>query len=355
MANIVILGAGVMASALAMVAADQSGNTVTLVGSPLDDDIIESINATRFHPTLKVDIPESIQAIKESALNNNTLLDATIVVIGVSSPGVPWAVLQLQQSKASPQCVALVTKGLAAAKDPLLPPVTYADALFESLNGLPLLGIGGPCIARELAFGLPTLVTFAATDLQLAKEIRNVFQTDYYRVAVHPDFVSLEACAALKNFYCIGVAAMLGRWKLEGQSAKNPVAGLFNQAVLEMNLVCRWICQASSQNTQHSEWNDIAFDLPGMGDLHVTVGGGRNSKLGTLLGQGTKLSDIVEGPMKGVTVEGLDTGRQLLAGFNAAVASGALNANSLPLTQCILNSIQHDQLFDFDFSKLPAQ
>jgi glycerol-3-phosphate dehydrogenase (NAD(P)+) len=91
-----------------------------------------------------------------------------------------------------------------------------------------------------------------------------------------------------------------------------------------------------------------------MGDLHVTVGGGRNSRLGTFLGQGNRLSEIVNGPMQGVTVEGLDTGRQLLSGFRHAISNGTLPAAELPLTIGILDSVEYDQLFEFDFTQLPA-
>jgi len=100
--------------------------------------------------------------------------------------------------------------------------------------------------------------------------------------------------------------------------------------------------------------NIYHFDLPGMGDLHVTVGGGRNSRLGTLLGQGQRLGEIVTGPMKDVTVEGLDTGRQILSGFKVAIDSGTLNEASLPLTKAILDSIETDCLFELDFTKLPT-
>ena len=277
---------------------------------------------------------------------------ADIVVIGVSSPGVSWAVNKIKQFNISPKCIALVTKGLVSKEKPDTPPLTYADALRDSLDADKLLGIAGPCIARELALGMPTFVTFAAYDLKLATQVRDVFQTDTYRISVHPDFVGLEACAALKNFYCIGVSAMLGAWQIEGQVAKNPVAALFNQAVIEMNLVCNWIRNGADPveaSAKREGWSNVAFDLPGMGDLHVTVGGGRNSKLGTLLGQGHKLSAILQGPMKGVTVEGLDTGRQLSPAFNNAIASRALNGDQLPLTTAILESIGSDSLFKFDF------
>lgn len=357
MANIVILGAGVMGSALAVTAANNPDNSVCLVGSPLDDDIIDSIDSNRWHPALSVEIPHSISALHEEALTSELTQQADIIVIGVSSPGVKWAVKVIKANQADPDCIALVTKGLVASDDPRIPPSTYATALNDEFSGELLLGIGGPCIARELAMGIPTAVTFSATRIELAHKVRQQLQTDYYRIAVHPDFVGLETCAALKNFYCIGVAAMLGAWKIEGVTAKNPVAALFNQAVLEMEKVCDWIRSATETREfvqARRNWNEIAFDLPGMGDLHVTVGGGRNSRLGALLGGGQRLSEIVSGPMQGVTVEGLDTGKQLLASFNYATNAGTLAEDKLPLTRAILNSIEHDEFFEFDYSNIPV-
>ena len=249
MANILILGAGVMGSALAITAAKHASNKVSLIGSPLDNDIIASISSDHRHPTLNVEMPQSIDALHEVDLTQELAQQADIIVIGVSSPGVQWAVNAINGNNAKSGCIALVTKGLVAAESSESPPLTYADALAADLDESKLLGIGGPCIARELALGMPTMVTFAARNLELAKSIRTSFQTDTYRVAVHPDFVGLEACAALKNFYCIGVSAMLGRWSIEGNTAKNPVAALFNQAVLEMNMVCQWIRNATDTTT----------------------------------------------------------------------------------------------------------
>ena len=357
MANILILGAGVMGSALAITAVTHKSNNVSLIGSPLDNDIVSSIRRDHWHPTLKADIPNTISVFTEAELTDVQAREADIIVIGVSSPGVEWAVNAIKKNNAKPMCVALVTKGLVATEGSDSAPLTYADALSSDFSDNNLLGIGGPCIARELAMGMPTAVTFAARDLDLAKRVREIFQTDYYRVATHPDFVGLEACAALKNFYCIGVSAMLGAWAIEKVTAKNPVAALFNQAVLEMGLVCQWIRDATDTaalQQNRSGLHEVAFDLPGMGDLHVTVGGGRNSRLGTHLGQGQRLSEIVNGSMKGVTVEGLDTGRQLLGGFNTAINTGALIAKQLPLTKAILDTIEADSLFRFDFKNIPV-
>ena len=86
MANIVLLGAGVMGSALASVAAAR--NDVTLVGSPLDKDIIDSLKNSKSHPALRLDLPESIAAIDSNELDTDLMNRAEVIVLGVSSPGV---------------------------------------------------------------------------------------------------------------------------------------------------------------------------------------------------------------------------------------------------------------------------
>lgn len=352
MTKIVILGAGVMGSALSVPAAASPGNQVTLVGSPLDDELVDAVQRDRAHPTLKASIPEAVRAIKLSELDASSLVAADIIVIGVSSPGMDWVTKLINQAGAEPALLGLVTKGLVHNPDNGQPPLTYADALPQRLPSAAsgLVGIGGPCIARELALGMPTRVVFASRDIQYAKQLRAIFETDYYRITTRASIVAVEACAALKNFFCIGVSAMLSAYPLDDSHAKNPVAALFNQAVQELLILSRWI--VSIEAGQHSG-NDAAFDLAGMGDLHVTVGGGRNSRLGNYLGRGRRLQDIIATDMAGVTVEGVDTGRRLAPGFKAACNSGKLSLKDLPLTHAILRSIEQDELFNFDFSTLP--
>jgi len=351
MANIVILGAGVMGSSLAIPPASHPANTVTLVGSPLDDHIISAIQKNRLHPTLNAPVPEAVKALHLSEVNAETLHNADVIVIGVSSAGIDWVTDYLQNSKVQPTLLALVTKGLVQNTDSNAPPLTYADALDSNLThpSGQIVGIGGPCIARVLALGYPTRVTFASSDQQLAVDMRNHFQTSYYRITTHQDIVALEACAALKNFLCIGVSAMLSAYPLDDGYAKNPVAALYNQAVLELYRLSQWISGASSSQANH-----VAFDLAGMGDLHVTVGGGRNSRLGKLLGTGETLKHVLNTSMKDVTVEGVDTGRNLLSGFKAACANGDLTQSTLPLTSAILECIESDGTFEFNFEHLPV-
>ncbi len=357
--KILMLGAGVMGSSLCIPAASQTDkantNEVTLVGSPLDDAIIDSINSSRYHPTLDIDYPASIVAIKNDQCDAATLQSADVIIIGVSSAGIDWVTKKIRDANASPQLFSLVTKGLNANPAPNQPPLTYAHTLPKALqfNANKLVGIGGPCIARELALGVPTRVIFGSQNILSCDTLRNAFQTDTYRIKTTTDVVQLEACAALKNFLCIGVSAMLNSHPLADTHAKNPVAALFNQAVIELRILSEWISNNDSQ-TQEPQRDIVAFDLAGMGDLHVTVGGGRNSRLGTYLGQGHNLSSVLDDQMLDVTVEGVDTGRQIHSAVIAACGTGRLHAEKIPLTLAILECINTGGTFEFDFTSLPG-
>jgi len=144
---------------------------------------------------------------------------------------------------------------------------------------------------------------------------------------------------------------------LDDTHAKNPLAALFNQAVREIALLSRWIkhdskCTGNALCNNNSQ--DIAFDLAGLGDLHVTVGGGRNSKLGQHLGTGSLLKDILQSEMRNVTVEGVDTAKQLLPGFRLACEKGRLQTGDFPLTCAILDVVENNNPFEFNFELLPA-
>jgi len=359
MKHIVVLGAGVMGSALC-VPATASGNKVSLVGSPLDDAIIDSINANRYHPTLDLSLPGAITALKSSQCSAELLQSADVIVFGVSSAGISWASDTFRESKADPQLLSLVTKGLCAHPDGHSPPLTYANLLPRSLK-LPagkLVGIGGPCIARELASGVPTRVIFGSENIKSSHSLRDMLESDIYRIKTTTNFEQMEACAALKNFLCIGVSAMLGQHQLADSHAKNPLAALFNQAVIELRVLSDWIANAVAQpnvdNLPAQASDQVAFDLAGMGDLHVTVGGGRNSRLGHYLGQGIALSTLLQKQMQNITVEGVDTGREISSGVHAACQSGALDARDIPLTLAILGCIDSGDRFTFDFTQLPG-
>lgn len=349
MAKLLILGAGVMGSSLSVPALD-NGHEVLLAGTHLDRDIIDALKADKTkHPTLRAPVPEQVVPLQIEEVSAEHGAAADVIVVGVSSPGIDWVIEQLTGLLDRPKVIALVTKGLAETGHER--PSAFTDRIRNALGpkGLgdcALIGIGGPCIARELALRQPTSVVFAAEDLTVAADFARIMQTEHYRVHTSDDLVGVEACAALKNFYAIGVSAMISRYLNPGNGArtpaKNPTAALFNQAVQEMARLAAWI----------GGRRETAFDLAGAGDLHVTVGGGRNSRLGRHLGSNLTVRQIMEGPLKGETVEGLDTGRSLAPGLFTAFERGTLNPAAFPLACALLDAILKNKLFTFDHRTL---
>ncbi|WP_137154957.1 NAD(P)H-dependent glycerol-3-phosphate dehydrogenase [Rhizobium sp. FKL33] len=339
MAKIVIIGAGVMGSALSVPAAD-NGHAVTLVGSPLDDGIIDLLRAPGgVHPKLDAPLPARIRPETCAELDPSELDDADIIVAGVSSPGIDWFVDYVEQRLSRSKPIAFVTKGLDLLDGRL---ATYADTLPRRMTRMQtFIGIGGPCIARELANRNPTLSIYGSADLGAASWLRGLMQTPYYRLATTTDAIGVEACAALKNFYAIGVSAMQTRYpddkRTDGQS-KNPCAGAFSMAVAEIAEIVKAIGGGA----------DTAFGLAGLGDLHVTVGGGRNSRLGHALGSGRTVSASLATELAGETVEGVDTARMLALWMKEKERM----TRRFPLGAAIIKAIAENGGLDFDFSEL---
>lgn len=340
MATILILGAGVMGSALSVPAAD-NGHRVMLVGTPLDGEPIRRMKAGDAHPKLDRPLPDSVTILADDELTPDHMTSADLVIIGVSSPGIAWAVKRLNEMLTIPKPVAFVTKGLDRRDGGI---VTYAQTVPEQVaNIAAFIGIGGPCIARELANRYPTTSVYACRDQDAAAFAAGLLRTSYYRLAVSDDATGVEACAALKNFFAIGVSAMQTRYpdtmRADGQS-KNPTAAAFTQAAGEMAALCERL----------GGRRDTAFDLAGIGDLHVTVGGGRNSRLGHGLGRDRTVADLMAGELAGETVEGIDTARVLAELVNALPSV----KTDFPLACAIIAAVLEGGRLDFDFSMLFA-
>lgn len=342
MANIVIVGAGVMGSAAAVPAAD-NGHAVTLVGTHLDRAIVAALRTDRgAHPRLGAPLPQSVMPVDFEDLSSDRLDAADLIMVAVSSPGIDWAADLLAGRLTTARPIALMTKGLddqgGKAPPRIMPDVIGAALQARGLHGCPLIGIGGPCIAKELGLRRLTAVVYGSENAGAIADARALMETAYYRVHASDDLPGVEAAAPLKNFFAIAVSAIAARhgagpdpWSLNAASFG------FTQAQAELRRLVGWL----------GGRDETATGLAGMGDLHVTVGGGRNSKLGRHLGQGMTIGEARGGPMAGETVEGVDTGRALAPGLQAAIRSGRIPADSLPMTRALIDSILTDAPFAY--------
>lgn len=339
MSKVVILGAGVMGSAFSVPLTD-NGHQVSLVGTHLDGDIIEEIHQSGLHPRLGVTLnrerltPYTYDRLPE------VMTDADLVVLGVNSLGVEWAAQMLSPVLTAQTPVVMLTKGLVGDGERLS---ILPDALRQGLPGevaesLPIMAVGGPSIAGELAVGHHTCVQIAGNDPALLERIAQRLRTPYYHVWTNTDLVGVEMCVSLKNVYALATGMVAGVVEKEGVAQNkavmhNMAAALFAQGLHETAyLVAQMGGDVGS-----------VYRLPGAGDLHVTCQGGRNSRMGRFLGLGMLYADAKAQYMPEDTVEGAELALAVGPTVERMVAAGSLDARQLPLLLTMIRIVCHNQ------------
>ena len=76
-------------------------------------------------------------------------------------------------------------------------------------NSIPVV-MTGPCFAREVAMGLPTGVTLACENKDLAKELANDLGCRNFRPYITSDIMGAQIGAAVKNVLAIACGALYG-------------------------------------------------------------------------------------------------------------------------------------------------
>lgn len=326
MAIITVVGAGVMGTALTFPAAE-NGHEVRLVGTHLDTDIIESCQSQRFHPRLKQTIPETVGPYFHTQIAE-TVPDADVVVLGVNSRGVHWAADVLRDHLRAGQITLMVTKGLEGTADgdlSILPDVFAHDLPQPIRDQIHYAAIGGPSIAAELAAHRHTSVVFTSRNADILPGLRELFATDYYHIWTSTDLVGVEVCVALKNAFAIATGLAYGMREAEASPAAsmtnhNFAAAIFAQSLAEM-----------AHLVEHmGGGRDTIFSLPGAGDLYVTSQGGRNTRMGRLLGTGMPYSAAVE-EMADETVEGVDCILQVIPALDSLARQSKFPPDATPL------------------------
>ena len=270
MATVAILGAGAMGSALATPAA-AAGNRVRLWGTWLDGELLAELRAGRPHPRTGVPADPRVELHDAGALAA-ALDGADLVAVAISSDGVLEVVRRAAAALAPGTPLLLCTKGFGrhpgGAVD-LLPPLVSA-ALGPLAAACPVVAVGGPCKANEVAAGRPTAAVFAGPDQAVVTRCARALTTPAYRVACSDDLAGVEAAAATKNVYAIAVGVCHGLTEAGGEPWHDLAAAAFAQAVGEM----RRLAAALGGR------EETVLGLAGLGDLEVTSLSGRNRVFG---------------------------------------------------------------------------
>lgn len=312
MTRVAILGAGDMGTAI--VTPLKGRHDVRLWGTEHDAAVITALQAGAPHPRLGVPVDPSVSIYQPRELGA-ALAGAELVVLAVSSHGVSTVAKEIAPYLATAAAVIILSKGLGQA--PANTSVTRLSQAVAAHTDRPVVAVGGPGIAREVAYGIPTAAVFGSTSQAALELTQQVFSTPEYLVQITDDVAGVELAAALKNAFAMSFGMVDGIEKVSGQPYANLRAALFPQAMTElMDLVVSLGGRA-----------ETVYGLAGLGDLQVTAAAGRNRLLGERIGSGATAADAVRDlSAANITTEGFavtelgyQLARELCNGEDAAV------------------------------------
>ena len=326
MANIIIIGAGAMSSAFSLPCYENNHQTL-IIGSNYDNELISQINTNNnFHQALKLKLPDNIKFIKYKNLLDEEYNKPDLIVIGTNSKGIEWSTEVLEKickDKKLPPLL-LLTKGLNVYNNNFELLIEKLERLlsYKKFTNINISAVAGPCLAGELAMKKHSSVVFTNTDLKTAEWLKKLLTTDYYHAFISDDVNGVEICAAIKNIFSIAIGSAKGLNK--NKNYLNTSAALFTQSVFEMELFV----------TMLKGKKETVRGLAGIGDLHVSAAGGRNSMLGSYLGEGFLYSEVKKKQMKDITVEGAELSFEIFE-----LVKKKFNIKQMPLMLSMMESI----------------
>jgi len=299
--RVAILGAGAMGSALAT-PFRTAGWEVALWGTWLDDHLLAACRAGAPHPRTDVPLADGTELFDSDRLAD-ALDGADLAVVAVASVGVVEVARRAIEGLVRARAVLLTSKGFSpdvAGRVRLLPEALRELAAEHGAELPPVVAVGGPCKANEVAAGRWTAAIFGCRERAVAAEAAGAVRTDGYRAEVTDDEPGVEICAPMKNVYAIALGLADGLQERDDRPYHDLKAATFARAVAEMTLLTRLVGARP----------ETAAGLAGAGDLEVTGLSGRNKVYGSRIGRGETPTDALQAMEAAEqTVEGVPAAR----------------------------------------------
>ncbi|HEX4524261.1 MAG TPA: NAD(P)H-dependent glycerol-3-phosphate dehydrogenase [Casimicrobiaceae bacterium] len=215
---------------------------------------------------------------------------ASLIIVATPIGALTGIVQALHTQTKAP--LAWLGKGFVAAHQP--PGVALAHRVIAPVWPAPVAVISGPSFAEEVARGLPTAISVAATDPDLAQSIAQRLRGDTLRAYVSDDLTGTEVGGAVKNVLAIAAGASDG-------------LGFGNNA--RAALITRGLAETARLAVALGGRRETLTGLSGLGDLVLTCTGdlSRNRRVGLGLGRGEALAAIMAG--LGHVTEGVPAAR----------------------------------------------
>ncbi|HAG04893.1 MAG TPA: NAD(P)H-dependent glycerol-3-phosphate dehydrogenase [Lachnospiraceae bacterium] len=271
MKTVAVIGSGSWGTALA-IQLKRAGNNVILWS--FKESEVQAILADRenkeFLPGVK--IPEEITV----TFKDEDVSWADIILFATPSKFVRNMAKRFSSFVKEGQIVINVAKGLEEGT--LL---RLSQVIKEEIPQCKIAVLSGPSHAEEVGREMATAVVAASEDMDVAKEVQQLFATSMFRVYTNSDLIGVELGGALKNLIALAAGVTDGMGYGDNTKAALMTRGSVEIARLGVAMGAR---------------KETFSGLSGIGDLIVTCTSrhSRNRMAGELLGKGMSLEQALE-------------------------------------------------------------
>lgn len=268
--KIAVVGAGAWGTALAQVAA-KAGREVTLWAR--EAEVVESVNGENenslFLPGIALD--KSLRATGDLA----EVAEADAILMVTPAQHMRRVLETLAPQVAAEKPVVLCAKGVEQSTNYLL-----TEVLAEAMPQARAAVLSGPSFAAEVAKGLPTAVTLACEDEDVAEALVHAIGLPTFRPYYSADLIGAEIGGAVKNVLAIACGIVEGKKFGDSARAALTTRGFAELARLGISMGAR---------------TETLMGLSGLGDLILTCNSpkSRNMSLGMALGEGKTLEEVM--------------------------------------------------------------
>jgi len=282
MSRIGILGAGAWGTALAISLARRGGHKITLwsYSAELAEQMHETGENVLFLPGYTLPADVSVTSDLPAAV-----FETDIVLCVTPSEHMRSVFGQIAPLLTRDQIVVSATKGLEESS------LLRMSQVIASLTDKACAVVSGPTFAAEVAAGIPTAMVAASAIPGVALTVQKEFGSSTLRLYTNDDVAGVELGGALKNVIALAAGVVHGL-----DLGHNSAAALITRGIAEMTRLAV-ACGGRRQTLA---------GLSGIGDLVLTCTGSlsRNRTVGTELGKGRALPEILEG-LHGKVAEGI--------------------------------------------------
>ena len=288
--KVTVLGAGSWGTTLAIVL-ENNGHEVTLweFNKKYAKDLIKHRENKVFLPGIK--LPDGLEITNDldEATNNRHM-----IVVAIPTQFIRSSLEKISKKDFKNTIFVSVSKGIE--KGTLLTVSGILKDVLKKINKDKIGALTGPSHAEEVSRKIPTAVTAASNNEEVAKIIQSAFMNSYFRVYYTTDLIGAELGGAFKNVIAIAAGIVDGVG-----FGDNTKAAIMTRAIAEITRL----------GMEFGARRETFAGLSGMGDLIVTCMSkhSRNRYVGEQIGKGRKLKEIIAS-MK-MVAEGVETCRSV--------------------------------------------